>query len=102
MFFIFPLFLICAVVFTVYLVAITVRDARRVAGRDPSEPEKDIIALRRKFAKQNFVSVTKCCGCDGLFDCECAMPVPPDLYEDPELRRQVNEKKKRLGVGGSV
>ena len=91
MFFIFPLFLICAVVFTVYLVAITVRDARRVAGRDPSEPEKDINALRRK-----------CCGCEDLFDCECAIVVPPDLYADPELRRQVIVKKKGLGSGRNI
>ena len=97
MFFIFPLFLLCAILFTFYLVAITVRDARRVAEREPTEAEIDIIALRRKFAKENIVSVTGCCGCEGMCECEDDADgeddedevFAPDLVEDPELRRQV-------------
>ena len=101
MFFIFPLFLLCAILFTLYLVAITVRDARRVAEREPTEPEKDRIALRRKFAKENIVSVTGCCGCEGMCQCEEDADeeedevFAPDLAEDPELRRQVKHKERK-------
>ena len=45
-FYIFPLFLFCAVVFTIYLLAITVREARSVVARQLSEPEKDDMQIR--------------------------------------------------------
>ena len=45
-FHIFPLFLFCAVVFTIYLLAITVREARNVVARQLSEPEKDDMQIR--------------------------------------------------------
>ena len=78
------------------------RDARRVAERELTEAEIDIIALRRKFAKENsIVSVTGCCGCEGL--CECQEDAKeekdevfaPDLAEDTELRRQVEQKERK-------
>ena len=46
LFYIFPLFLFCAVVFTIYLLAITVREARNVVARQLSEPEKDDMQIR--------------------------------------------------------
>ena len=94
MFFVIPLFLLCAVVFTLYLVGITVRDARRIVEKRErkEEKEKDIAAIQ--FANQNIVSVgvTGCCGCEGDCDCEEDRDedvFESDLYADPELRRQV-------------
>ena len=94
MFFVIPLFLLCAVVLTLYLVGITVRDARRIVEEreKKKEKEKDIAAIQ--FANQNIVSVgvTGCCGCEGFCDCEEDPDEDvfvPDLYADPELRRQV-------------
>ena len=96
MFFVIPLFLLCAVVFTLYLVGMTVRDARRVVEEKEKaeEKKKDIAAIQQKFANQNIVSVgvTGCCGCEG--DCDCEEDPDedvfvPDVYADPELRRQV-------------
>ena len=54
MLFILSLFLLCGIVFTLFLVAITVRDARRIAGRELTEKEKDRIAL--EFARPEFAS----------------------------------------------
>lgn len=96
MFFVIPLFLLCAVVFTLYLVGMTVRDARRVVEEKEKaeEKKKDIAAIQQKFANQNIVSVgvTGCCGCEGDCDCEEDRDedvFESDLYADPELRRQV-------------
>ena len=96
MFFVIPLFLLCAVVFTLYLVGMTVRDARRVVEEKEKaeEKKKDIAAIQQKFANQNIVSVgvTGCCGCEGECDCEEDRDedvFESDLYADPELRRQV-------------
>ena len=84
--------LLYTVVFTVYLVVITVRDARRIASR---EEEKNEIIF-------NPVSVTSCCGCevtDVFCDCEenenGEEETPgTDLVEDTELWHQVWRKRK--------
>jgi len=100
MFFVIPLFLLCAVVLTLYLVGITVRDAQRIVEdrERKKEKEKDIAAIQ--FANQNIVSVgvTGCCGCEGTCDCEEDSDedvFESDLYADPELRRQVKEELER-------
>ena len=96
MLFVIPLFLLCAVLFTLYLVGITMRDARRVVEEKEraEEKKKDIVAIQQKFANQNTVSVgvTGCCGCEGNCDCEEDPDEDvfvPDVHADPELRRQV-------------
>ena len=87
MFFVIPLFLLCAVLFTLYLVGITVRDARRKVESiaNASERKKDEIAL--KSARPNFVSVTSCSDCEAdKCNCNSAEPIVTDLTE---LRREV-------------
>ena len=87
--------LLYTVVFTVYLVVITVRDARRIASKDLTEEEKNKIIF-------NPVSVTSCCGCevtDVFCDCEenenGEEETPgTDLVGDTELWHQVWRKRK--------
>ena len=99
MLFILSLFLLCGIVFTLFLVAITVRDARRIAGRELTEKEKDRIAL--EFARPEFASaVTSCCDCEaGGCNCDGAdgkeEPSMTDLTELLELRRQVKQEHLR-------
>ena len=91
LFLILSLFLICAIAFTVYLVAITVRDARRKAEKQLSERKKDRIALAA--ARPEFIVTPSCCDCDAD-RCDCDRtngeeePTVTDFNEE-ELRIQV-------------
>jgi len=86
LFYIFPLFLFCAVVFTIYLLAITVREARSVVARQLSEPEKDAMQIRQVQRKM----------IPTIGSCEPDQPDEPgkseqSAEETAELRQQVVE-----------
>ena len=96
LFYIFPLFLFCAVVFTIYLLAITVREARSVVARQLSEPEKDAMQIRQVQRKM----------IPTIGSCEPDQPDEPgkseqSAEETAELRQQVN-KTYLMGIGSFV
>ena len=83
---IFPLFLFCAVVFTIYLLAITVRDARSVVARQLSEAEKDKMQI--SLVQKKMIPV--------IGSCQPDQPDEPgkseqNAEETAELRQQVNK-----------
>ena len=95
LFYIFPLFLFCAVVFTIYLLAITVREARSVVARQLSEPEKDAMQIS---LVQKMIPV--------IGSCQTDQPDEPgkseqSAEETAELRQQVN-KTYLMGIGSFV
>ena len=96
LFYIFPLFLFCAVVFTIYLLAITVREARNVVARQLSEPEKDDMQIR--LVQKKTIPV--------IGSCQPDQPDKPgkseqSAEETAELRQQVN-KTYLMGVSSFV
>ena len=96
LFYIFPLFLFCAVVFTIYLLAITVREARSVVARQLSEPQKDEMQIR--LVQKKMIPV--------IGSCQPDQPDQPgkseqSAEETAELRQQVNKTYLR-GVSSFV
>ena len=98
LFYIFPLFLFCAVVFTIYLLAITVREARSVVARQLSEPEKDEMQCKCRMVQKKMIPV--------IGSCQPDQPDEPgkseqSAEETAELRQQVN-KTYLMGIGSFV
>ena len=96
LFYIFPLFLFCAVVFTIYLLAITVREARSVVARQLSEAKKDEMQIG--LVQKKMIPV--------IGSCQPDQPDEPgkseqSAEETAELRQQVN-KTYLMGIGSFV